>query len=161
MTTHESIKWIENLADQENRIGLGESSNLDLCATKDEVLSFETLHFLQGLDQHFRYLTQLFNARLGESLAKLKYSRLAEAIDGFYIQRNMKRLLVTRPQNGAIQLQCERVEAADGSGRGSLLFSSLVEARFEAFHQIRWYYLGSPVQAEAVARHHITEFIRS
>jgi hypothetical protein len=41
-----------------------------------------------------------------------------------------------------------------------MMFSGLVEAKFGAFHDVEWYFLGNPIGAEQLARHYLTEFIQ-
>jgi hypothetical protein len=161
-TSNRTIKWIENLADQELLINSGERVSIDICTTKDEVLTAETAAFVRELFHHFDYLIQLFNRRVNHPSLQIKLLRYGERIDGFCLVRNQMRLALSLSQSGAIQLKCDKMLASDGiSGvKTSVMFSGLVEAEFGSFHDLEWTFLGSVVTAEQVARHHLTEFIQ-
>ena len=160
-TSHRTIKWIENLADQELRILAGESSSIDICSTKDEVLSIESASFVRDLIYLFDYLIRLFNSKVQSEL-QIKVLR-SDNPDNFVLERNQLRLALSRPQDGVVQLQCDKLMANDGQARAfktSMMFSGRVESKFGTFHDVEWYFLGSRVTAEQLARHYLTEFIQ-
>jgi len=159
-TSNRSIKWIENLADQELLIKAGEKVSIDIFATKDEVLAIETSTYLRDLLYHFEYLVRLFNVRVSQTGLELKLNRL-EGSHGFTVSRNFMRLTVMRPQPGVVSLQCDKVTVIDNrTQKTSVMFSGIAEAKFGTFHDVEWYFLGSRVSAEQVARHYLTEFIQ-
>jgi hypothetical protein len=41
------------------------------------------------------------------------------------------------------------------------MFSAVIEAQFETFDDVAWLFLGTPINAEQVARHYLTEFIQA
>jgi hypothetical protein len=161
-TSNRTIKWIENLADQERLIKAGERVSIDLCTTKDEVLTVETTTFVRDLFYHLEYLSRLFNSRVHEETLEIKISR-SENLEGFALSRNRMRITLGRAQLGVVKLTCEKVleEGLLRSNRASVMFSGLIEAKFGTFHDVEWYFLGSRVSAEQVARHYLTEFIQS
>jgi hypothetical protein len=162
-TSHRTIKWIENLADQERLIKAGERVSIDICTTKDEVLTVETTTFVRDLFYHLEYLSRLFNSRVHELSLEIKISR-SENLEGFALSRNRMRLTLGKAQLGVVKLTCEKIFDGDGLSKGnraSVMFSGLIEAKFGTFHDVEWYFLGSRVSAEQVARHYLTEFIQS
>jgi hypothetical protein len=161
VTSNRTIKWIESLAEQEVSIREGERASIDLCTTKDEVLSIETATFIRTLYYHLDYLTRLFNLRVVEESMQLKLAKLAEnAPDSFHVTRGGMRLAISSGKPGVIQFQCEkRVESA-GPCRPSVMFSGVIEAQFGLFHEVEWSFLGNRVVPEQVARHYLTEFIQ-
>lgn len=161
-TSNRTIKWIENLAEQEVLINAGEKSSIDIFTTKEEVLSVETATFIRDLYYHFDYLVRLFNFRVNQPLIQIKLLR-SDRLDNFSLSRNGMKLSLSRPQPGVVQLQCEKSLTGDTSrgAKMSMMFSGMIEARFGTFHDVEWYFLGSRVNAEQVARHYLTEFIQS
>jgi len=162
-TTNRSIKWIENLAAQEVLIKGGERASVDISHTKDEILEIETATFVRALYYHFQYLIRLFNFRVQQLGLEIKVARASDSIEAFSLSRNGMRLNLCRPQNGTIQLTCDKVLDDDGTKTGnktSMMFSGLIEAKFGAFHDVEWFFLGSRVTSEQVARHYLTEFIQ-
>ena len=159
-TSDKTVKWIENLAEQECLIQLGERSSLDLCTTKDEVLSSETISFVRSLFYHFEYLTRLFNTRVELAILKIKIEKHGENYNSFSVCRNQVRLVVTGSRSGAVHLQCLREDNGAMGTMNSVLFSGLIEARFETFHEVKWYFLDSVILPEQVARHYLTEFLQ-
>jgi hypothetical protein len=160
-TSDRTIKWIENLADQELLIKAGEKVSIDILNTKDEVLAVETTSFVRDLLYHFDYLTRLFNARVNQPTLQIKLVR-AESHDAFTAVRNSLRLAVSLRQPGVVQFQCDKIREGESfsASRVSMMFSGMVEAKFGTFHDVEWYFLGNRVSAEQVARHYLTEFIQ-
>lgn len=158
-TSDKTIKWIENLAEQECLIQLGEKASLDLCNAKEEVLTNETRSFVRSLFYHFEYLIRLFNARVEVPFLKIKILAKEENFNSFSISRNRVNLVITGSQSGAIHLQCNRADAGE-AGVNSVVFSGMIEARFETFHEVKWYFLDSAILPEQVARHYLTEFLQ-
>ncbi|MFM8315532.1 MAG: hypothetical protein ACKOA8_14710 [Deltaproteobacteria bacterium] len=158
-TSDKTIKWIENLAEQECLIQLGEKSSLDICSVKDEVLSTETSSFVRALFYHFEYLTKLFNARVEVPFLKIKVQSKEENFKSFTLSRNRISLTVTGNQPGAIQLQGVREDSGE-MGVNSVIFSGLIEGRFETFDEVKWFFLDNPILPEQVARHYLTEFLQ-
>jgi hypothetical protein len=158
-TSDKTIKWVENLAEQECLIQLGEKSSVDLCNAKDEVLTNETSTFVRSLFYHFEYLTRLFNSRVEVPFLKIKIQSKGENFNSFSISRNRINLIVTGSQMGAIHLQCVREDSGQ-AGINSVVFSGLIEGRFETFHEVKWYFLDSSILPEQVARHYLTEFLQ-
>ena len=161
-TSNRTIKWIENLAEQELLIKAGEKVSIDICTTKDEVLTVESATFVRDLFYHFEYLVQLFNARVNQPSLQIKLMRLGEQVDGFSLFRNKMKLVLSRPQPGVVQLQCDKLLLDENSrpSKTSMMFSGLIEAKFGTFNDVEWYFLGSRITAEQVARHYLTEFIQ-
>jgi hypothetical protein len=160
VTSNRTIKWIESLAEQELSIRSGDRLSIDLCTTKDEVLSVETSAFIRDLYYHCDYLTRLFNLRVNEEGMALKISKAGEASDGFQVSRGEMRLAILSGKPGAIQFQCEKKLDSSGPTRTSVMFSGMIEAEFGLFHEVDWSFLGNRVVPEQVARHYLTEFIQ-
>ncbi|MBI4404519.1 MAG: hypothetical protein HY537_10175 [Deltaproteobacteria bacterium] len=161
-TSDRSIRWIENLAMQERSIQSGQKSSIDLCQAKDDILTAETRAFVQDTCRHLEYLIALFNERIGMEPGQAQVCRIGNQSDFFAVSRNGMRLVLSAPRSGAIQIQCEKISLDDPRRlRASVMFSGLVEARFGAFHEIEWYFLGSKVGPEQIARHYITEFLQA
>ena len=158
-TSDKTIKWVENLADQECLILSGEKSSLDLCTAKEEVMNNETSSFVRSLYYHFEYLIRLFNARVDVPFLKIKIISPNDDFNSFSISRNQINLKVSGSQAGMIHLQCNREESSIVN-IGSVLFSGMIEARFETFHEVKWYFLDSIILPEQVARHYLTEFLQ-
>ncbi len=160
-TSNRTIKWIENLADQELMIRAGEKASIDIFSTKEEVLIVETTTFVRDLFYHFEYLTKLFNSRVNSSDLQMRLLR-SDTFDQFSLTRNQMRMSLSMRQPGTVQLQCDRVSAVEGMQKSKVafMFSGMVEAKFGTFHDVEWFFLGSRVTAEQVARHYLTEFIQ-
>lgn len=158
-----TIKWIENLAEQELLIRSGARVAIDITATKDEVLLAETVSFLREFYSHCDYLIGLFNSRVSEVGLDIKLRRNGEKLDGFSISRNSMRLTVQQAQAGVIGVQCEKLLTTEvmSPTKASTMFSSTIEADFGSFHDVIWQCLGNPVTAEQLARHYLTEFIQA
>lgn len=159
-TTTRTIKWIESLAEQELSIKAGERTSLDIGDTKDVVLTVERTTFVRDLFHHFQYLINHFNHRVQDSSLQIKLTRTEEP-DSFSLSRNGLKLSLSTPQLGVISLQCDKMLSAEnGVKRTSVMFSGMIEARFGTFHDVEWYFLGSRINPEQVARHYLTEFIQ-
>ena len=162
LTSNRTIRWIENLAEQELLIKAGEKVSIDIGTTKDEVLAVETASFLRELFYQCEYLVGLFNSRVNQTGLQIKLSRSGDGLDGFTFARNKVRLAVTRPRPGVVKFQCDKQVPSDDSlsGKASMMFSGVIEGAFGTFHDVEWTFLGSRVAAEQVARHYLTEFIQ-
>lgn len=163
-TSHRTIKWIENLAEQELLIRAGERVSIDICTTKEEVLSVETATFVRELFYHVDYMVQLFNLRVSQPALQIKVLKNGgDRLDGFSLARNGMRLVFTLAQPGVVSIVCEKLVPSDGltGTRSSVMSAATVEAHYGTFDDVAWQFLGSPVTAEQVARHHLTEFIRT
>ncbi len=158
MTSNRTIRWIENLAEQELSIRSGDRVSVDLCTTKDEVLSVETSTFLRAIQKHVEYLAKLFNLRVQEEALQLRLTSSSEGGDGFALLRGSMRLCVTSAKPGFIQFACDK--RLDSESRSSVMFSGTLEAQFGLFHEVDWSFIGNPVVPEQVARHYLTEFIQ-
>ncbi len=161
-TSDSTIKWIESLAEQESLIHQGEKASVDILATKDEVLQFETASFLRTLESYFESLTKLFNGRLDNHAHQIHLQKDLDGHSLFYVQRNHMRLSVTQSKPGKIQFLCDKVSEENLSSQSpsSRIFSGMVEASFVHFNQVIWEFLGSPVEAEKLACHYLTEFLQ-
>lgn len=160
MTSNRTIKWIESLADQELSIRSGDRVSIDLCTTKEQVLSAETSTFVRDLYNHADYLVGLFNLRVVSESMQLQISKRNGQADGFEVSRSGMKLTVLSLKPGVVQFQCERQGNAPTPSRSTMLFSGTIEADFVLFHEVEWSFLGSKVVAEQVARHYLTEFIQ-
>jgi hypothetical protein len=162
LTSDRTIRWIENLAEQELLIKSGEKASIDIGTTKEEVLAVETASFMRELYYQFEYLIQLFNSRVSQPPLQIRIVRNGDGLDGFCVSRNEMRLALTRPQAGIVKFQCDKLLGPDapGAARTSIMFSGAIEGAFGTFHDVEWTFLGSRVQAEQVARHYLTEFIQ-
>jgi hypothetical protein len=146
----------ENLAIQEQNIHQGESSSIDLFQTQQEVLNIETQSFLSEIYFQFEYLVRLFNNRKGNTSAEICLKKKKEIPEeGFSIERNHLSLSFQKVQVGALAFEC-----AQKDGEHGVLFSGRVEANFGSFHDVEWFYIGSRVTSEQIARHYLTEFIQ-
>jgi len=160
VTSNRTIKWIESLAEQEVSIQSGDRLSIDLCTTKDEVLSGETSSFVRDLYYHVDYLIRLFNLRVVDEGMQLRIAKLGEG-DGFSVSRGEMRLAATSTKPGVVQFACEKkLEASGGGPRSSVMFSGTIEAQFGLFHEVEWSCLGNRVVPEQIARHYLTEFIQ-
>lgn len=157
-TSDRSIRWIENLAEQELSISEGRSANVDICSTKEEVLLEETSHFLREIAHHLSYLSKLFNAKMEKVEFQIKVKRGSSPGDGLTLVRGDVRLHLRSQNAASVQLQCLRSDLTQG--KESVLSSGLIEAQFVTFHDIEWQFLGVRVTAEQVARHYMTEFLQ-
>lgn len=155
-TSEKTIKWVENLADQEIRIYSGEKASLDLTVTKDKVLSVDTTTFMRDLFFHFEYLIQLFNFRIKNTSVQIKLTK-TDNLETFFLVRHQMKLMAQRKQLGAIMISCEKMVSEE---KATLMFTGAIEARFGTFHDVEWNFLGSKVTAEQVARHYLTEFVQ-
>src|ERR1041385_8524230 len=102
LTSNRTIKWIENLADQELLINSGERGSIDILTTKEEVLMVESATFVRDLFFHFEYLVDLFNSRVNQPSLQIKLVRQGERLEGFSLTRNRMRLSLAQSQPGAI-----------------------------------------------------------
>ncbi len=163
MTSDKTIRWIENLAEQEVLINSGEKTSIDITTTKGEVLSVETGNFVQDLLQQFEYLVRLFNSRIENRDLHIILVSGTERGAGFSLVRNQMKLTLSAPLAGRIQLSCMKIVEEDKSmpPKVSVMFSGLIESSFGTFHDVEWYFLGTRVDAEQVARHYLTEFIQA
>lgn len=159
MTSNRTIKWIESLAEQEVSIQSGDRLSIDLCTTKDEVLSGETSAFVRDLYYHVDYLIRLFNLRVVEESMQLRLEKKGEG-DAFAVSRGDMKLVVTDTKPGVVQFSCEKLLDPSTGPRSSVMFSGMIEAQFGLFHEVDWSCLGNHVVPEQVARHYLTEFIQ-
>lgn len=162
-TSDRTIRWIENLANQELLIRNGERSSIDLCSTKEDILAAETATFMRQLYSHFEYLVRLFNIRVVDPELGIKMSRQTGQPHSFSLTRNQMKLNLMTAQLGVVQIQCEKRVPIDNSGstKPSMMFSGLVEAKFGTFHDLEWFFLGRSVTAEQIGRHYLTDFIQA
>lgn len=161
MTSDSSIKWVENLAEQERLIFQGEKSSVDLTKTKEEVLAVSTASFFRQLFNQFEYLSRLFNSHLADRGPGIRLDRENELFESFALLRNATRLFISGHRPGFVHVQCEKKLEGAGEMRSSVMFSGILEAKFATFDEVQWFFLGSPVTAEQVARHYLTEFLQT
>ncbi len=157
IASYKTVKWIEDLADQEARIRAGERASFDLCATKDEIVRLETAAFVRDLCVQFEQMVRIFNGRMGGRAESIRLLRQGDGVDSLSLTRGTSRLQVLKSPGGVISLQGEKVL---GGGKNQMLFQGMVEALFGPFNEVAWTFLGSPVTAEQVARHYLTDFIQ-
>jgi len=160
MISDSSIKWIENLAEQEQLICSGQLPALDIAKTRGEVLEVGTAVFLRQIKMQFAALVKLFNARMTEPSLGIQINGIPDRSDCFYLQRNGVKLNVTSNRPGFVQIQCEK-NSSDTLSRASILFSGVIEARFSNFEEVSWFFLENPISAEQVSRYYLTEFLQS
>jgi len=160
LTSNCTKKWIENLAEQELLIKAGERASIDICTTKEEVLTSETASFIQELFVHFENLVGLFNARVNQASLQMKLVRSPEGVEGISVARNQMRLQLTAVRPGVIQIHCHKW-ASEDPHKPMVMFSALIESQFETFDDVAWFFLGNQITAEQVARHYLTEFIQA
>lgn len=160
MTSDRTIRWIENLAEQELLIKSGEKSSIDISTTKGEVLSVETGNFVQDLLHQFEYLVRLFNSRVETDSLQIKLLRGSDSGSGFSLIRNRMKLTLSAPSPGLIQLSCMKI-VEEVPPKTSVMFTGVIESQFGTFHDVEWFFLGTKVGAEQVARHYLTEFIQA
>jgi hypothetical protein len=161
-TSDRTIKWIENLAEQELSIRAGERVSIDLASTMDEVLTAETGGFIGELTAHCRCLVELFNQRVNQSALPMTPLRFSDSPSGLTVTRNDMRVSLSATRPGVIQVQCHKIILDPSQTRKTIvMFSGLIEARFEPFHDVEWYFVGNRISAEQVARHYLTEFIQA
>jgi hypothetical protein len=163
-TSNRTIRWIEDIAEQEVLISSGHRTSIDLGKTKDEVLSVETATFVRDLFYFVDYLVKLFNERVQQPALQIRLTRMSEKLEGFQLARNGMVLVFDSASPGVIQFRCEKA-SSEGMGlqnpsRKSVMFSAVVEAGFGAFDDVEWQFLGSRISAEQLARHYLTEFIQ-
>lgn len=159
LTSNKTIKWVENLAEQECLIQLGEKSSLDICSVKDDILITETNAFIRALFYQFEYLIRLFNSKVDLPALKIKIHSREEGENRFALSRNRINLIITGTQIGVVQLQCERDQISNPTA-SRVIFSGLIEARFDTFDEVQWYFLDNPISPEQVVRHYLTEFLQ-
>jgi len=160
MISDSSIKWIENLAEQEGLILAGELPQLDISRTREEVLAVGTTVFMRELKSHGLSLSKFFNSRMKEPLLCISWGDVSERPDGFFLERNSVRLSVTSVASGTIQIKCEK-RSAELPSKASTLFSGVLEARFSNFDEVTWYFLEKPINAEQFSRYYLTEFLQN
>lgn len=160
MISDSSIKWIENLAEQEGMIFAGQLPALDISRTRDEVLTVATSVFMRELRAQSIALAKLFNSRMKEPSLGISWGMIADRPDCFFLARNSVRLVITSSSPGYIQIQCEK-PSLDSSSRSSVIFSGCVEARFSSFDEVNWVFLEKPINVEQVVRYYLTEFLQS
>lgn len=156
IASYKTVKWIEDLADQDARIRAGEKASFDLCATKDEIVRLETVAFVRDLFVQFEQMVRIFNGRIAGRSEGIRLLRQGDGVDGLALTRGTSRLQIAKGA-GVIQLQGEKVLTG---GRNQMLFQGMIEAAFGPFNEVQWTFLGSPVTAEQVARHYLTDFIQ-
>lgn len=158
-TSDRSIRWIENLAEQELLL-LESKGSYDLCSTREEILASETLGFLNELRFQLEYLVRLFNAKVGdrgvgprsEGGQTIEVTKTSSPQEEIRLSRNGVVLEVASRKPGAVHLVCRRGESALSSGT--------VEADFSSFHELHWKFLGEVVTSEKAACHFLTEFLQ-
>lgn len=150
-TSDRSIRWIENLAEQEALLGQSDGA-YDLCSTRDEILLSETVNFLNELRYHLEFMVRLFNGKINGDRNLVKISKSPSPFDGFSLIRNNIECRIGSKKSGAVHLNCARSE--------SVLTTALVEASFSSFHDVEWVFLGEKVTSEKIARHFLTEFLQ-
>jgi hypothetical protein len=160
MISDSSIKWIENLAEQEGMILSGQLPALDIDRTREEVLSVATTVFIRELRAQCIALSKLFNSRMKESSLGITWGMIQETSDNFYLSRNSFRLVITSSRPGYIQIQCEK-PSLESPSRISMVFSGFIEARFASFDEVTWYFLEKAIGVEQASRYYLTEFLQS
>lgn len=160
MISDSSIKWIENLADQEGLILRGQLPSLDINRTREEVLSVATAVFIRELKTQWITLSKLFNARMKEPSLSIVWGEIPDRAHCFYLERNGVRLIVSSSCSAAIQIKCEKL-LMETPVRTTTMFSGVVEARFSGFEEVHWYFLEKVITSEQLARYYLTEFLQS
>ncbi|MFM8313446.1 MAG: hypothetical protein ACKOA8_04105 [Deltaproteobacteria bacterium] len=160
MISDSSIKWIENLAEQEGLILSGVLPNLDISRTRDEVLAVSTSVFMRELKAQWLMLSKLFNSRMKEPAFCITWGEISERPDNFFLERNSVRLVVTSVRSGSIQIKCEKL-SLESPSKTSTVFSGVLEGRFSNFDEVTWHFLEKPITAEQFSRYYLTEFLQS
>jgi len=158
MISDSSIKWIENLAEQEGLISSGQLSSLDLSRTRDEILRVSTVVFLRELKSQSVSLSKLFNSYMKEPRFGILWGEIPDREDCFYLERNSVRLNISFSRPGLIQVTCEKKTE---NLRISPIFSGVLEARFSSFDEVAWYFLEKAISGEQITRYYLTEFLQS
>ncbi len=160
MISDQTIGWIESLAQQELQIDSGSRKSHDVSIAKTDALNVATATFLREVQAQFSFLANLFNSRVGSTHSSIAITRALESAD-FSMNRNGFELRVVAAQPSVVQINCVRLGRMEAQSKDMLLFSGTVEARFAAFHEIEWHFLGAAVSPEQLARHYLTEFIQT
>ena len=160
MISDSSIKWIENLAEQEGLILAGKLPNLDISRTREEVLAVSTTLFMREVRTQWLSLSKLFNSRMKEPSLCISWGEMADRPDNFFLERNSVRLVISSSRSGSIQIKCEK-PSLDTSSRTSTVFSGVLEARFSSFDEVTWHFLEKPITVDQFSRYYLTEFLQS
>lgn len=149
-----TVSWIESLAHQEGEIAAGERNSIDITTAKETVLRDETIHFSRTLLAQFKELAGFLNRRLPADSLQISIVSLSETGDEFAVERAPLRL-VFRAQMGVVQFLCEKRPNQE------LQYSGSIEAKFGAFYELDWIFLGSRVNAEQFAKYYLTELVQT
>lgn len=161
ITSNRTIRWIENLADQESDVRRADRHFVDLGVPEDGLIESETAAFVRDLKKHFEYLVELFNSRVSESSLRIIFSETGGHPPVLKLSRHSMQLRVWTPKIGCVQIHCDKLLSEPNSpNRTSLMMTGTIEAEFGSFRDLEWRYLDSPVNVEQIARHYLSEFIQ-
>ncbi len=149
-----TVSWIESLVAQEIEIASGDRLSIDIVTAKESLLIQETVQFSRTLFGEFKELAGFLNRRLPANSSILRVSRLADDGAEFLVEREPLRLTF-RAQSGVVNFMCEK------NPNRELQFGGSIEAKFGAFYDLDWLFLGKVVSAEQVARHYLTEIVQA
>lgn len=162
-------RWIESLALEE--INMEESGFITFneAASPARLLEEASIRFVDQLKDRFEFYTALFNqARVNRDQGRaIKLFRISNTVNDFMLFRNTLKLIVARRGPDVISvgflshsggLFTPRIPG-DQATPGTHQIHE-IKAHVGPFHHVTWRYHGEEVQAEAVVRFYLSEFIR-
>jgi hypothetical protein len=159
--------WIENLALDE--INMDESGIVNINGHLNPSLLLEesSILFMNDIRDRVEAYTLKFNEYRGRnnSHASIKTFKISNTVNDFMLFRNSLRLIFARKSNDVISIGFlangkdiygARLSFNDQFGSTNI---HEIRAHLGAFNKITWRFNNEPVDADALVRHYLTEFI--
>ena len=170
--------WIDNLAQAE--IETQETGNIDAFGhlNAEKILHHHTISFLKELKNVFQASANRFNELRQDSRQTIKIYGIAQTDADFLVFRNSLKLVGSYVKAGQIEISFhtlsgglfapQKITSATGKNTvpkppGSLddTKGDLLDIELGPFNEAYWTFKGIRVDASAIARFYLTEFIKN
>lgn len=161
-----STVWIETLALEE--LNMEESGVINFNEHLNPVRALEeaSIELMETIREKFEIYVSRFNEYRGQKnqTAAIKTFKISNTINDFMLFRNSLKLVIARRSADVISIgflsNTGGLFAARTNGIASEAKIHEIKASVGPFNNIRWHFQGEPVDADALVRHYLTEFIK-
>lgn len=163
----EKVAWIKELVKAEQQ--MEESGMIDMSYgyDQDRMLAQETLQLLLRLKTEFVDASTAFNELKPSPLGRVKVYGIAKTHADFMLFRNGFKMIFSLKTAGQIAIRFNFIgsnylpgQTAEGGPGTKLMEEQIIEAKWGPFGEMRWEYMGQPIQVEYMIRHYMTMFLR-
>ena len=155
------MDWIRDLIVAEQK--MEESGVIDISEdhNAEEILREETLDYIKDLKAGFIESSSAFNELKGSSLGQIKIYGISKTVADFMLFRNGFKLIFSIHSAGRVTISfANQGTSFTPDGVSSNIHENLLEAKWGAFGQLKWFYKSLPVDLDYLIRYYLTRFIK-